>query len=98
MRLRQRLAQALFWGEYNETFSAGRSGVFEEGVVKSALAPIQALLPQEDRKALGALVVLSPSLSFANSPRSLANNFRIDTKSGLPAGRKIPDGSGRVRE
>jgi hypothetical protein len=27
-----RLAQALFWGEYNETFSAGRSGVFEEGV------------------------------------------------------------------
>jgi hypothetical protein len=27
---------------------------------------------------LGALVVLSPSLSFANSPRSLANNFRID--------------------
>jgi len=55
MRLRQRLAQALFWGEYNETFSAGRSGVFEEGVVKSALAPIQALLPQEDRKALGAL-------------------------------------------
>jgi hypothetical protein len=29
-----RLAQALFWGEYNETFSAGRSGVFEEGAVK----------------------------------------------------------------
>ena len=29
-----RLAQALFWGEYNETFSAGRSGVFEEGVVR----------------------------------------------------------------
>jgi len=46
---------------------------------KSALAPIQALLPQEDRKALGALVVLSASLSFANSPRSLAINFQIDT-------------------
>jgi len=30
-----RLAQALFWGEYNETFDADRSGVFEEGVVRS---------------------------------------------------------------
>src|SRR5271165_6241004 len=39
---------------------------------------IEICLPQEDRKALGALVVLSPWLSFANSPRSLANNFRID--------------------
>ena len=39
-------------------------------------------LPQEDRKALGALVVLSPSLSFANSPRSLANDFRIDSGRG----------------
>ena len=29
-----RLAQALFWGEYNDTFNAERSGVFEEGVVK----------------------------------------------------------------
>jgi hypothetical protein len=29
-----RLAQALFWGEYNEAFDAGRSGVFEGGVVK----------------------------------------------------------------
>jgi hypothetical protein len=29
-----RLAQALFWGEYNQTFDAERSGVFEEGVVK----------------------------------------------------------------
>jgi hypothetical protein len=29
-----RLAQALFWGEYNKTFDADRSGVFEEGVVK----------------------------------------------------------------
>ena len=29
-----RLAQAVFWGEYDETFNAERSGVFEEGVVK----------------------------------------------------------------
>jgi len=29
-----RLAQAIFWGEYDETFNAERSGVFEEGVVK----------------------------------------------------------------
>jgi hypothetical protein len=29
-----RLAQALFWGEYNETFNAERSGIFEEGVVR----------------------------------------------------------------
>ena len=79
-----RLAQALFWGEYNETFSAGRSGVFEEGVVKVHLCsevgscPDPALLPQEDRKALGALVVLSPSLSFANSEFTFANNLRLN--------------------
>jgi hypothetical protein len=29
-----RLAQALFWGEYYETFNAERSGIFEEGVVR----------------------------------------------------------------
>ena len=29
-----RLAQALFWGEYNQAFKAERSGVFEEGVVR----------------------------------------------------------------
>jgi hypothetical protein len=29
-----RLAQALFWGEYNDTFNAERSGIFEEGVVR----------------------------------------------------------------
>jgi hypothetical protein len=29
-----RLAQALFWGEYNEAFNAERSGIFEEGVVR----------------------------------------------------------------
>jgi len=29
-----RLAQALFWGEYDRTFNAERSGVIEEGVVK----------------------------------------------------------------
>jgi hypothetical protein len=29
-----RLAQALFWGEYRETFNAERSGVLEEGVVR----------------------------------------------------------------
>jgi hypothetical protein len=29
-----RLAQALFWGEYSETFNAERSGAFEEGVVR----------------------------------------------------------------
>ena len=29
-----RLAQALFWGEYNDMFNAERSGIFEEGVVR----------------------------------------------------------------
>jgi hypothetical protein len=29
-----RLAQALFWGEYGETFNAERSGVLEEGVIR----------------------------------------------------------------
>jgi hypothetical protein len=29
-----RLAQALFWGEYKDTFDAGRSGVYEDGAVK----------------------------------------------------------------
>ena len=29
-----RLAQALFWGEYDQTFNAGRSGVFDEGMVR----------------------------------------------------------------
>jgi hypothetical protein len=29
-----RLAQALFWGEYDQTFNAERSGIIEEGVVK----------------------------------------------------------------
>jgi hypothetical protein len=56
----------------------------QEGVVKLHLCsevgscPIQALLPQEDRKALGALVVLSPSLSFANSEFTFANNLRLN--------------------
>jgi hypothetical protein len=52
--------------------------LFPEAVTFSVCPGLMSL-PQEDRKALGALVVLSPSLSFANSPRSLANNFRIDT-------------------
>jgi hypothetical protein len=51
--------------------------LFPEAVTFSVCPGLMSL-PQEDRKALGALVVLSPSLSFANSPRSLANNFRID--------------------
>ena len=29
-----RLAQALFWGEYDDMFNADRSGVFKEGVVR----------------------------------------------------------------
>jgi len=29
-----RLAQALFWGEYNQTFNAERSGIFDQGVVR----------------------------------------------------------------
>ncbi len=29
-----RLAQALFWGEYKDTFDAERSGVLEDGLVK----------------------------------------------------------------
>jgi hypothetical protein len=41
---------------------------------------MQALLPQEDRKALGALVVLSPSLSFANSEFTFANNLRLNSR------------------
>ena len=32
--LSTRLAQALFWGEYGETFNAERSGVLDEGVVR----------------------------------------------------------------
>ncbi len=44
-----RLAQALFWGEYNETFSAGRTGVFEEGVVKVHLCFGSRLLPPSKR-------------------------------------------------
>ena len=28
------MAQALFWGEYDQTFNADRSGVFEDGVVR----------------------------------------------------------------
>jgi hypothetical protein len=55
--------------------------LFPEAVTFSVCPGLMSL-PQEDRKALGALVVLSPSLSFANSPRSLANNFRIDRKKG----------------
>jgi hypothetical protein len=46
---------------------------------ESVLAPIRALLPQEDRKALGALVVLYPSLSFANNELTFANNLRLNT-------------------
>jgi len=34
MRLRRAWLTRCFGGEYNETFSAGRSGVFEEGVVR----------------------------------------------------------------
>jgi hypothetical protein len=55
--------------------------VFDNGVHfarESALAPIRALLPQEDRKALGALVVLYLSLSFANNEFTFANNFRLN--------------------
>jgi hypothetical protein len=29
-----RLAQALFWGEYNQTFNTERSGIFDKGVVR----------------------------------------------------------------
>jgi hypothetical protein len=29
-----RLAQALFWGEYRETFNATRSGMVEDGVIR----------------------------------------------------------------
>ena len=57
-------------------------GSFDNGVHfarESALAPIRALLPQEDRKALGALVVLYPSLSFANNVFTFANNLRLNT-------------------
>jgi len=57
-------------------------GSFDNGIHfarESALAPIRALLPQEDRKALGALVVLYPSLSFANSEFTFSNNLRLNT-------------------
>ena len=58
-------------------------GSFDNGVHfarESALAPIRALLPQEDRKALGALVVLCPSLSFANNEFTFANNLRLNSQ------------------
>ena len=42
-------------------------GAFDNGI---HFARESTLALQENRKALGALVVLSPSLSFANSPRS----------------------------
>ena len=35
-----RLAQALFWGEYGETFNAERSGVLDEGVVRVHLSAV----------------------------------------------------------
>ena len=35
-----RLAQALFWGEYGETFNAERSGVLEEGRCKSPFSAV----------------------------------------------------------
>ena len=57
-------------------------GSFDIGVHfarESALAPIRALLRQEDRQALGALVVLYPSLSFANNEFTFANNLRLNT-------------------
>jgi hypothetical protein len=47
------LAQALFWGEYNETFSAGRTGVFEEGVVKVHLCFGSRFLPASKRSSAG---------------------------------------------
>jgi hypothetical protein len=59
-------------------------GSFDNGVHfarESALAPIRALIPQEDRKALGALVVLYPSLSFANNELTFANNLRLNNPS-----------------
>ena len=44
----------------------------------SQLLPSLALLPQENRKALGALVVLYRSLSFANSEFTFSNNLRLN--------------------
>src|SRR6516165_10559420 len=48
----------------------------------SQLLPSLALLPQENRKALGALVVLYPSLSFANSEFTFSNNLRLNRNRG----------------
>src|SRR5260370_39239165 len=58
----------------------------------SRLLPVLALLPQENRKALGALVVLYPSLSFANSEFTFSNNLRLNTSSGseIVARRQAP--------
>jgi hemolysin-activating ACP:hemolysin acyltransferase len=65
----------LFCGEIIFLMAVSNNGV--HFALKSALASIQALLPQEDRKAVGALVVLYPSLSFANSALLFAFNSRL---------------------
>jgi hypothetical protein len=51
-----RLAQALFWGEYDQTFKAERSGVFEEGVVRLHL---RRWLEDQDAWTLAALPILA---------------------------------------
>jgi hypothetical protein len=48
-----RLAQALFWGEYNETFSARRSGVLQEGVVKVHLCSEVGFCPDSSAPSAG---------------------------------------------
>jgi len=42
--------------------------------------PYKTLLSQENRKSLGALVVLYPSLSFANSEFTFSNNLRLNNR------------------
>ena len=80
-------------------------GSFDNGVHfarESALAPIRALLRQEDRQALGALVVLYPSLSFANNEFTFANNLRLNRETrGSESNdreREIPVGQPFVRD
>jgi hypothetical protein len=72
-------------GEDDSTFNADRSGVLQEGVLKVHLCFGSRLLPPskrsfrwKDGKSLGALVVLYPSLSFANSEFTFANNLRLN--------------------
>jgi len=59
-----RLAQALFWGEYDGTFNAARSGVFQEGVVKVHL---RCWLEDEDAWTL-ARYICSPHMQREASP------------------------------